>query len=345
MYVDKKGRTTAVICVTPIKNEAWILDRFLRMASEWADYIVIADQCSDDHSPAIAKSFEKVIYVLNEGEFDEQKRSQLLLNEVRRIEADKKLVVCLDADEALTLNWCESKEWLNMLESDPKTVFLMDWIELFHKLKTSNVGIKKDQKTPFAYIDDGTSNFDSGIKFHLTRVPDIDNPVQIELNDIGNLHFKYLAEKRLAQRMIWYQFFEVEKKTKKDYVTIFRQYNKVLGYNFINNRITLDGKLRNSSFKDDVYIVDDSELTWHGKEVLDYLRKNGCKKYARLYVWNYKWRLDSKKIIGNETYEFKDPRLPFQKVIHNYLRRTQVNRYNVIVKAVDFLLKVYYKIF
>ena len=33
-----------VICVTPVKNEARILPRFLRCAATWADHILIADQ-------------------------------------------------------------------------------------------------------------------------------------------------------------------------------------------------------------------------------------------------------------------------------------------------------------
>ncbi len=48
-----------LICLTPIKNEAWILDRFLKCASLWADYIIIADQQSTDSSIEIAKNILK----------------------------------------------------------------------------------------------------------------------------------------------------------------------------------------------------------------------------------------------------------------------------------------------
>jgi hypothetical protein len=267
------------------------------------------------------------------------------LNEVRRIKAAKKLIVCLDADEALTLNWDKSEDWNKMLDAEPKTVFLMDWIELFSKLKDDNIGIGRDQKTPFAYVDDKTSNFDSGVKFHLTRVPDIDIPNQINLNDLGNLHFKYLAKKRLAQRMAWYQIFEIEQKTNKNYITIFRQYNKVLGYNFIKNRVPLKGKLTNYSFKGDIYEVSDNDLTWHGKEVLGYLHRNGPEKYARLDIWNYDWGSYSGKIDNKNINSVSDPRNIFQILIHNYLRKTQMNCNNIFIKAIDYLLKTYYKLF
>lgn len=34
--------------LTPVRNEVWILDRFLKAASFWADHIIIADQMSTD---------------------------------------------------------------------------------------------------------------------------------------------------------------------------------------------------------------------------------------------------------------------------------------------------------
>lgn len=43
-----------IIVVTPIKNEDWILDRFLSTTSLWADNIIIADQCSTDFNFQLA---------------------------------------------------------------------------------------------------------------------------------------------------------------------------------------------------------------------------------------------------------------------------------------------------
>ena len=73
-----------VICLTPVKNEAWILERFLRCASLWADYIIIADQGSDDGSVEIATRFPKVILVENPSSiFNEPERQKLLLEAAR----------------------------------------------------------------------------------------------------------------------------------------------------------------------------------------------------------------------------------------------------------------------
>jgi Glycosyltransferases involved in cell wall biogenesis len=94
-----------VICLTPVKNESWILERFLKCTSLWADHIIIADQNSDDGSEEIAKSFQKVIYVKNSAsQFNEPERQKLLINEARKISGEK-VLVALDADEALTGNF------------------------------------------------------------------------------------------------------------------------------------------------------------------------------------------------------------------------------------------------
>ena len=49
-----------IICLTPVRNEAWILKAFLSATSLWADIIIIADQMSTDGSREIARQFPKV---------------------------------------------------------------------------------------------------------------------------------------------------------------------------------------------------------------------------------------------------------------------------------------------
>ena len=71
---QKNNLTPKIICLTPVRNESWILEKFLKCASLWADIIIIADQESDDGSREIAKNFEKVKLVDNKsGYFSEAK--------------------------------------------------------------------------------------------------------------------------------------------------------------------------------------------------------------------------------------------------------------------------------
>jgi hypothetical protein len=344
MYIDGKGRETAVICVCPIKNEAWILKRFLTLASQWADYIVIADQNSTDESAEIAKSFDKVIYVVNEGEFNEQKRSVLMLNEVRKIKADKKLVFALDADEALSLNWGNSNEWGMMLEAEPRTVFTIPWIELFKGLK--NKGIKFSDKIPFAYIDDEVSNFDSGVTFHLTRVPDIKKPQFIKLSEIWNFHFKYLAENRLKQKNAWYQCFEIVENRQVNFINTFRLYNKDIGYNLEDDKrlVILDKeKLSNEFFNEDLTEVIDDELTWHGIEVIHYLNIYGGKKFSKINMWDYDWYSKAELLKITNLDNFIDPRSQFEKRMHGWLSKTQNNNTSLEVRVIQKILILLFK--
>ena len=100
-----------IICLTPVKNESWILDIFLKSTSLWADYIIIADQFSTDNSRDIVRKYSKAILVENNNSaYDEAYRQRLLINEARKIEG-KKLFITLDADEIFTPDLFLSNEW------------------------------------------------------------------------------------------------------------------------------------------------------------------------------------------------------------------------------------------
>src|ERR1700751_208255 len=120
-----------LICLTPIKDEAWILERFLKCTSVWADHIIIADQHSKDQSKEIARSFPKVTLIENNSEtYNEPDRQQLLIREARKI-AGPKILMTLDADEFLTANFLTSPEWETILRSTVGTVIRFQRLEVF----------------------------------------------------------------------------------------------------------------------------------------------------------------------------------------------------------------------
>jgi len=82
-----------IICLTPVKNESWILEKFLKCASLWADHIIVADQNSQDNSREIAAKFPKVHIINNPSQFHEGERQALLLREARKIEGPKLLML------------------------------------------------------------------------------------------------------------------------------------------------------------------------------------------------------------------------------------------------------------
>ena len=118
-----------LICMTPVRNEAWVLHAFLKATSLWADYIIIADQMSIDGSREIALSYPKVILIENNNpDFNEAERQKLLIDKAREIKGDK-ILFGLDADEIFSANFQETEDWNKILTSKPGDVFWFKWAE------------------------------------------------------------------------------------------------------------------------------------------------------------------------------------------------------------------------
>lgn len=143
-----------VICMTPVKNEEWIMKRFLAAASLWADCIIVADQHSTDRTVQICQEFPKVQLISNPSEsFNENGRQKLLIEEARKIPG-KKLLVALDADEFLTGNFEVSPEWEEMVTAAPGTVFRMKWPCIAADF--AHFWMTEGADNVFAMMDDGT---------------------------------------------------------------------------------------------------------------------------------------------------------------------------------------------
>lgn len=120
-----------LIVITPVRNEAWVLDAFLTHTSSWADYIIIVDQHSTDGSREIASRYEKVILLDNPTQewFEVEARS-LLLERASQIPGDK-IIFGLDADEFLSEGFEKTQGWKTILETPPNAVFQFRWLNLF----------------------------------------------------------------------------------------------------------------------------------------------------------------------------------------------------------------------
>jgi hypothetical protein len=210
-----------IICMTPIKNESWILDKFLSAASVWADHIIVADQYSDDDSKEIALKYPKVILIENNCEsYDEVGRQRLLIEEARKI-LGKKLLVALDADEFISANAFSSPDWDKMLNADTGTVFKFKWpfiTSSFNKYWAGDTA-----KMPFAYMDDGAEHIGNNI--HSVRVPFPEHAKVIEIYDFVVMHFMYTDWLRMQSKHRWYQCYERCQFPTKSAITIFRRYN------------------------------------------------------------------------------------------------------------------------
>ena len=152
--MDDMVTNVKVVCLTPVRNEAWVLDRFLKATSLWADVIIVADQMSTDGSREIAVKYPKVVLIDNDTEdFNEPERQKLLIDEARKIEG-KKLLITLDADEMFSPEIFDSKQWKEVLLSKPGTVIYFQWANFAPDLKHMWYG----NYFPWGFMDDGTEH-------------------------------------------------------------------------------------------------------------------------------------------------------------------------------------------
>lgn len=323
----------SLICLTPVKNEEWILNRFLASASEWADHIVVADQYSEDATQEIAQSFDRVNLIKNENQvYDEGARQRLLLDAARTIKVDgKRILLALDADEMLSANWKSSREWQKLLAAEPGTVLAFHWLNL---LPGCDRGWKSEEPIPFGFVDDGSRH--NGEVIHSRRLPVPDDAPWIVFDDICVLHLQYIDWARMKGKQRWYQCWERLNNPEKRAVTIFRQYHHMdvarEEAKQISNTL-VDPDIVNSTQG-----VDSASAQWHtwDDEVCDLISEHGAEAFRKLNIWDADWvelvnvhaeNLTSKPLV--------DPRSSVDVYIHNWLSSTQAHEHRIDTRIVQ----------
>lgn len=309
-----------VICVTPVRNEAWILDRFLHGAALWADHIIVADQASTDASADIARAHPKVVVVENTAAgYDEGARQRLLLDAARRIPG-RRLIVALDADEALSSTWQDSAQWDAARAAAPGTSFAFDWVNV---MPAGDSAWIPPQRIVFAFIDDGIEH--RGERIHSTRVPVTDPTRVVPIDDVKVLHFQHTHWKRMRSKQRWYQCWEALEHPSKRPIQIYRQYHRMdafprdelhsLDEGWLNGYLERGIDMRTAA-QDDLY--------WWDEEVFDWIVEHGPHAFTKLALWDVDWS-DIGRRLGREVApeSVRDPRGPVAKTVHRWLDMTQ----------------------
>jgi len=307
-----------VICLTPVRNEAWILNRFLKCASIWADHIIIADQNSDDGSATIAQAYPKVRLIRNNAtNLCEQERVQMLLEESRKIQGPR-LIIALDADEILTGNFLESNEWQTILNSRKGTLIRFDWANI-------NPGITScwlSENRVFGFMDDG-SQF-QGSTIHSPRVPTPASAPSLILKDIKVMHYQYTDWSRMQSKHRWYQCWELVNNPGRSPIDLYRMYHHM--YSVTSNEIC---PIQSSWM--DAYTAQAIDMTstlsesvyWWDKAVLLFIREYGAHYFSKLNIWDFDWADLAQREGLDDTEMYRDPRNRIEKNIHKFLHRSQ----------------------
>ena len=124
-----------IVVITPVKNEDWIIEIFLKVTSTFADLIIIADQYSSDASREIAASFKKVVliendilnwnYLIQRENINRvfKKSENILTNALKRIDQKKRKSELLLALKLASVN--DKKKLLNQLNDISKTNLIL----------------------------------------------------------------------------------------------------------------------------------------------------------------------------------------------------------------------------
>lgn len=328
-----------VICLTPVRNEVWILDRFLKASSLWADHIIIADQMSTDGSREVALQYPKVILIDNpSATFNEPERQKLLIEEARKISGPR-LLITLDADEIFTPNVLTSPEWQTIMTSKRGTIFKFQLANIRPDLQNMWLA----SYFPWGYMDDG-SEHTSNDKIHSGRIPLPSGHDGITLNQIKVIHFQFTDWERMQSKHRWYQCYETIQFPKKRAIDIFRMYHHM--YAIPQNQIVPIPQEWINGYNQlgiDITSVCNKAITWFDEKSIEMIGQYGGTKFKKLNIWDVDWKMKSNN-FGKENREvLRDPRSKFDKLILKWLIKTQKMQNNFLIKITDRLLKIIFR--
>lgn len=324
------------MCLTPTRNESWIVDRFIAAAKNWATHIIVADQCSADETRQKLRRHSEVDLILNDSPvYDERHRQQLLLRRARRIQG-KRILLGLDADEALSANSIGSTDWKRIEEASPGTILRFRWANILPGFKTVWM---RSEFVPFGFVDDGSEH--NGTTIHSPRVPQPRGAPVLDLEDIVVLHFQYVLWDRMASKQRWYQAWEHVKHGRKGALDIFRQYNHMHG-SWEHTEIQPMRPEWLQSYESagiDFRSLECEPVTWWDRDILQMLREHGSEHFRRIAIWDQDWNAVARR-AGMSDFDVKDPRSPLDKVTHRLLAATQRHRANWGVRGFERLLRL-----
>ena len=312
-----------VICLTPVRNEAWVLERFLHCASMWADRIIVADQGSDDGSRAIAQRFPKVELIDNTARhFNELDRQKLLIAAARQIPGTK-LLIALDADEILTATVFSSAEWRMVLGAMPGTIINF---QLPNILPDRRTYYTYPREFTFGFMDDGTPH--DGPQIHSPRLPRPEERPRISLREIKVMHLARMDDRRFRSRIRWYQCWEMLQGQQVadgrwgSLAQLYRDYHREY---FVADRLVRPLPQHwITGYGIDLLSVPDREYYRWDKEILDYFATYGTARFSKLSIWDVDWDAMFRRVHGRPSpISLRDPRSWFERRVHAWLEGTQ----------------------
>lgn len=326
-----------VVVITPVRNEAWVLDAFLTCTSSWADRIIVADQHSTDGSREIARKYEKVTLIDNDAlEMNQAEARKLLFCEVDKMVGDK-IVMALDADEFLSLGFEKTEGWKRIMNSNPNEIFCFKWQNLYgdYKHTIPDIGYMEwgCHFAPNVSLLDAYSRCENRA-VHEMRIPCLPEAeaTYIQVSDIRFVHLARLNLIRQKNKEDFYQVSSLAKLQKKmSPISLFRMYNQNYPTDFLEAETSLycvgnhvDARCMIKTGDVGQYYID---------EMVQVFQREGTDGFLKLCIW------DNPYLKGAGI----NPKIPMKyRWLHSYLKKTRLKSDSRIIRLLDRLLKRLY---
>lgn len=326
------------ICLTPVRNEAWILEPFLKAVSAWADHIIVLDHQSTDGSRDIARSFEKVTLLTYDDEaFAEAERRTLLVEAARDVRATgQRILVGLDADEAFQSTWLSREQRQRVAQMPPGTTVRFRWANVlpgFERYAPSDF-------RSFLFVDDGSSFHAEDI--HGERLPANERITPVDMPEMHVMHFQYVNWERMKSKQRWYQCWEWKHHPSKRAVLLYRQYHHMDTMHQTAERLPASFYSSYEEMGVDWPSVEGIKGPfWWDRQVLRWLISHEPGFFRKVPIWYVDWR-EKARALDEEMVSHvpQDPRSVFDRLAHQWLARTQSRHGALDVRIIQKLLQL-----
>jgi len=300
-----------IVVLVPVKNESWILDRFLAVTSQFADKIIIADQMSSDHTRNIAIQYDKVHLIENNNaEYDEHFRQSLLLERARELVPGDKVLLALDADEVITADSLHSADWVTIFSAPKGTRIYFEKPDLVFPLTKC---IRHDDYHLLGFIDDGSAH--AGKKIHSPRLPGNSYSPLLYIEHIKFMHYARVRNIEYRSRQRYYSVIENINGTRPFYGRL-RAYSDQMDYLETRQKVStpdawITGWEKMGIDMTSVYMTDHNYFNLY---VLDSLRRYGGRRFFLDDIWSFDWNAFQQSIYGGGQKRIETPNILYALV-------------------------------
>lgn len=275
-----------IVVLTPVRNEEWILDRFLAVTSRVADQIIVIDQGSTDASREICRRYEKVHLIHNtDPTYNEASRQRRLIEEARTLVPGPRILLALDSDEMVAANAVGTEDWKRMLGAAPGTVLYFEKPDLYQSTREA---IRYAKPWPLGYVDDGYEH--NAKVIHSIRIPQPPHAQHLRLDQVKVVHYGLTRMDAQRSKLRFYSALE-----------------NVNGTTRLNSRRKSYGPRRDfakggtlqasdpawfAGWQDagiDMFAIATAEHYWQDFEVLKMFNTHGYRRFWLDDLWDFDW--------------------------------------------------------